>query len=206
MTAISYIQDIYIKIIFECGLTDVVETIFSNACRQNIVEVKRVLKIIPPYFHSQLLNFNSFSNACRERTIEIMEFIWNLANQNIKNTLIENTFPICLINAIKLGERAIINKLLNWLNPNQQLSCLAYEEYNSFVYAADRGYLDILEIIYEILPHSVLLKAISASNFAAYRLAIKNKHTDVVLFLERISSPDQIKKMKKAVNQSIIPK
>jgi len=202
-------EDKFIKLAWELGLKFIICHIFADACATSTAAVNRILKIIPKTYHKKLLicqNGWPFRYACRSGNLDIIRLLWQLSDADIRNYLFQSIFPAGIIDAAKNNQLELMKHLLEWANPQQKINCLRYEDYNSFVYAADRGYLDIVKFVYQHLPATLKGKAISASNFAAYRLATQNKHRDVVAFLEEIASDELIQKMKKALTQSALYK
>src|SRR5262249_7026059 len=100
----------------------------------------------------------------------------------------------------------IIKQLVLWVETEERKTALVSSvDFSAFVYAADRGYIEIIEYIWESLPALLHSQALAASNFAAYRLATKNHHTSIIAFFEANSSEKTINKMKKAVTQGVFP-
>lgn len=95
---------------------------------------------------------------------------------------------------------------MEWIEPaERKISLLSCQDFYVFDHAADRGYLKIMQFIWGSIPSALREKALQASNYAAYRLATKSNHADIVSFLEAHTNEETLEKMKKAVNQGIVP-
>lgn len=212
----------FIIIIWNSVLRNSIIYIFAECCSQNITSVQRILKIVPQSFHHLFLedvpeklfitdsfcvmNLNPFVMACQSGKLDIIQFLWNLFSDNYKKKLMEHQFELSLNFAAKNGHIGIVKQLAAWAESQQlKISILTSKDFSTFIYAADKGYLNIIQFIWDSLTPSLQLGALKASNFAAYRLATKNHHLHVMNFLESKIDIENKEKMKNAVNQGVIP-
>lgn len=209
----NYCEDIilenYVDFIWNSDLRNFIFYLFAKCCGQNISSVQRIVEIVPqsshhlfledvpPFLNKRFLNLNSFEEACGSGKQDIVQLLWDLTSD--KKPL-ERKFTSSFLRAVKNGHLEVIKQLVAWAGSE----LLTSEDYSAFIYAADKGYLEIVQFIWESLPPSLQLEALAASNFAAYRLATKNQHSHVVSFFEVVSDAALQKKMKNAVNQGII--
>lgn len=209
-------SDEFLELIWNSRLQKAMILIFNNACHQNTNEVKRVLRAVPESDYHLLLmteivefpNFqlkiiSPFQAACRQGNINLIKFVWSLYDNRVKKGLMNSLFPLCLIEAAKHGHANVIKKLLEWLSPEQQTQLLGYEDFTSLVHAADKGFDHIIELIWGYIPTNARITAISANNYAAYRLAKRNNHVNTVELLETIVPPHLKSKMQKAPLEAI---
>ncbi len=207
----------FFKIIWNSSLRNCILYIFSNVCGQDISLVRKVLDDIPHSSRHLLLeqidekfttqNFtahirNPFTTACDNGKLEILQLLWSLVSPSYQDRLVKFEFPASYIVAVKNGRLDILKQLFEWVIADEKTSFLIFEDFCGFIYAADRGYIEILKFIWANLPDSLQSEAVSASNFAAYRLARFNQHHNVIDFLESHNTQETIKKMKNAINQS----
>jgi hypothetical protein len=211
----------FIKIIWNSTLRNCIIYLFAQYCSQNISSVQRLLEIIPQSSHHLLLedaplklftsalcimNFHPFGRACQNGKLDIIQLLWNLVSNDYQKKVIKDNFASFFILATKNGYIEILKQLATWTESQQlKISLFSSEDFSAFIYAADRGYLEIVQFIWESLFPSLQLEALKASNFAAYRLAAKNQHLHVMAFLEAKIDIKNREKMKSAVNQGVIP-
>jgi hypothetical protein len=152
------------------------------------------------------MNFHPFGRACQNGKLDIIQLLWNLVSNDYQKKVIKDNFASFFILATKNGYIEILKQLATWTESQQlKISLFSSEDFSAFIYAADRGYLEIVQFIWESLFPSLQLEALKASNFAAYRLAAKNQHLHVMAFLEAKIDIKNREKMKSAVNQGVIP-
>lgn len=205
-------SDEFIELIWNSRLQKTIILLFHQACHQNTNEVKRVLRVVPESDYHLLLmteivefsnNFkviliSPFQVACCQGNVNLIKFVWSLYDNRVKKALMNTLFPICLLNAIKLGHLNVIKKLLEWLTPEQCMQILSYESFNTLICAANEGHNHIIELIWTHIPTNARIDAISANNYAAYRQAKNNNHTNTVALLETIVPPHLKNKMQKS--------
>jgi hypothetical protein len=211
-----------IKILWESPLRNCIVYSLAQSCYHNISSVQCILDNVPKSAHHLLLedrpaqlistdklsimNLSPFANACRSGKLDIMRLLWSLFSKAHQDKLISDQFEICYVSAGKNGHLKIIEQLIEWAEPaERKISLLSCQDFYIFDLAADRGYLKVIQFIWESMPSALREKALQASNYAAYRLATKSNHTDVVSFLEAHTNEETREKMKKAVNQGIVP-
>ncbi len=212
----------FIKILWNSALRNTIVYLFAVCCSQNISFVKRILEIVPQPSHHLLfedipeklyitdkfciMNINPFDMACLYGKLDIIQLLWNLSSIYFQKKIIEYQFGSCFILAAKYGHVEILKQLATWAGSHQlKTSILTSMDYSAFIYAADEGYLEVMQFIWESIPPSLQLEALEASNFAAFRLASRNQHFPVMNFLEAKIDAEDIGKKKKAVNQGVIP-
>ncbi len=125
--------------------------------------------------------------ACRSGHKDIVKYLLQIVIPSIREELIEQVVNHCLIILAKHGDVETLQVMLGWLNPQEKRYCLTYDEYNTFVYAADNGNSSTLQCIWSHLSEKDRIAALSASQFAAYRLAKRANHVNVVEQLEEFS-------------------
>ncbi len=197
------------SILNQPSLKHFVPDLFNLSCKQSVLSVQRVLNIVPfenleHLFKIQqrdLSNLSSqwgpFENAAYVNQIDVIEFLWNFIPDSLKMNVVKFYFPECMLIATKNGYVGVIDTILSFLTQKQQWQVLKFQDYNVFVYAADRGDVEIMKLVWETLPNDQRLEALTASNFAAYRLAYQNTHIAVLNFLESVASNELLDKMKK---------
>ena len=211
----------FIRTIWDSPLRGCILFLFSQYCEEDISLVQHLLETISKESQHLLLEYPSnkytitnnftihftspFETACYYNKLDILQFLWNSFRLSYREKVIEEQFSSCCVTAAKQGHLDIIKQLSSWLNTEQKTSFLTSIDFSAFIYAADKGYVEIVQFIWEALPILLQPAALSASNYAAYRLATKMQHPHVIAFLEANASESTIEKMKKAVTQSAIP-
>ncbi|WP_261788338.1 ankyrin repeat domain-containing protein [Coxiella burnetii] len=210
------------KIIWNSSLRNCILYIFEECCSQDISSVQRILELVPkPSQHLLLddpgklpvsisfyrVNLSPFKRACQSGKLDIVQLLWSLSSSSNQKKLIENRFEASFILAAKNGHVEILKQLVKWVESKQlKISLLKSKDFSAFIYSADKGYLEIVQLIWESIPSPLQLEALKARNFAAYRLATKNQHHSVRSFLETKIDEVNRRKMKNAVNQGVFPK
>ena len=187
----------FIKTIWHSELKNCIFYIFSEHCGRNLLDVKSLLEALPPSAQPLLIEYaddkypianitihsgTPFKTACYFGKLDSLIYLWNLFSSEHQAKTIEKEFSSCFIVAAKNGHLAIMQQLVSWVKKEQKIALLCSEDFNAFIYAADRGYLEIVKFIWQSLPPLLHHEALAASNFAAYRLAKKSNHTSVIAF------------------------
>lgn len=192
---------LFINTVCEWQQAGIVQELFERACYYGRGPMKQLLATIPEKLHSALFTDSTFLQCCRGGNLEGLQLYWSLLDTRAQQDLIEHAFGACIIEAVKLGNKDIIQQLLAWTSTEQKENALQVDDYNAFVYAADRGYLDILKMIYDALPSSEKSAALAASRYAAYRLAHREGHREVVKFLEQNMPQETLTNIKSTLSQ-----
>lgn len=203
----------FIQLIWESTLTTYTYPIFLLACDRNVQAVQKIFQVIPNNYY---INFITYTQqgllntplviASRNGHVATLNLFFNFIDAPTKEKLLKDVIPYCVIVAAQQGKTAVVKKFFQWLTPQQQINCLIYEDFNSFVYAADRGSIALLKLIWQRLPITLRNQALAASNFAAYRLAMRNHHQSVIKILEKFASDKTvIHAMKKATTEGVNP-
>ncbi|MCS5711882.1 ankyrin repeat domain-containing protein [Candidatus Berkiella aquae] len=205
-------SDEFLELVWHSKLQNVITLIFNQACYQNTTELKRILKIVPKTHQHLLLMtekveltndfqinlLSPLQASCQYGNLNILKFIWGLYDTRVQKGLMNSHFPQCMLEAIEYGHANIVKRLLEWLTPEQQIKILSHEDFNLLTYAADRGFEHVVELIWSYIPASERITAISANNYAAYRMAKHHNHTQTINLLEVIVPPHLKGKMQKA--------
>ncbi|MBN9289405.1 MAG: hypothetical protein BGO43_03800 [Gammaproteobacteria bacterium 39-13] len=202
----------YIQFVLQhSNLKPAIPDLFKQACATDLDTVKRWVDILPNETLIEICN-PKFSELNQEASRscfyyvaspEILDFLWNNLSPVIQATIANNVFPGCLVYQVKKEEVAIIEKILSLLDEKQQSHCFKFEDYNCFVYAADRGSLDIIKLLWKTFSSEDKINALKASNYAAYRLASKANHIQIISFLESVAPAPILLEMQPAVSQPI---
>jgi hypothetical protein len=200
----------YISLVWQQPtLKYLIPEMINYACSLDLEAIKRILSILP---NAVLLDvvakpaWGPFEAASYNNVPDTICYLWSQCSERIQNIIVKVHLPQSLIIAAKNVNAEAIQAILSLLDETQKVELLSFEDYNAFVYAADRGALAIVKLIWEALPQTQRIKALQASNFAAYRLATQNRQAQVVAFLESITPETHKEKMKEAVLQSVSQK
>lgn len=177
-----------------------------NFASCNLQTLKGVLSVLPNEVLMEVVTdstWGPFEVASYNNAPDIITYLWDQCTERMQKTMIKLHFPQSLIIAAKNANLEAIQAILALLDEKQKIDVLSFEEYNAFVYAADRGALAIVKLIWEVLSSAQRIEALQSSNFAAYRLATQNRQAQVVAFLESITPETHIEKMKEAVLQTV---
>ncbi|MBI2790630.1 MAG: hypothetical protein HYX61_01615 [Gammaproteobacteria bacterium] len=201
----QYISLVYQQPTLKCLIPEMI----NFACYCDLETLKRVLSVLPIEVLMEVVAdsaWGPFEIASYNNAPDIISYLWSQCSERIQRIIIRVHFPQSLIVAAKNANTEAIQAILALLGEKQKIEVLSFEDYNTFVYAADRGALAIVKLIWEALPQAQRIEALNASNFAAYRLATQNRQAQVVSFLESITPEIQRKKMKEAVLQTVSKK
>lgn len=193
-------NSLFINIVCEWQQTGILQELFEKACYDGRAPLEQLLANIPEKLHRALFTDNAFLQCCRGGNLEGLQFYWSLLDTATQQRLIEQAFGAFIIAAVKLGNKDVIQQLLAWSSTEQKENALRVDDYNAFVYAADRGHLDIVKMIYDALPSSEKSSAMAASQYAAYRLAHREGHHDVIRFLEQNMPQEMLTKIKSTLS------
>ena len=191
--------------------------IFNIACSLHTEKVPELLQLLPgfseeisaltatrlPYLN---LFFDPLGSACYWNHLETMHLLWKLLSHKDQHRVISNKFTSYFIDAAKKGHAEILSQLIEWVDsPEFKIALAKSFDYGAFIYAADSGNLPSVKIIFKLLPKSMQDEALTASNYAAYRLASKKNSHEIIKYLENNSDEHTIEKMKIAVTQGPMP-
>lgn len=193
----------FIEYICTLSLKGSLPDLLKLACLTNLKAVELVLSIVSLEEILQLLEIQIkrsveesnniplvvlawlalFVNATRIDDAQIIQYLWQKVPVNAQKTIIYGVFPECFIHAAKNGSFKALLSMSALLTHEELHFCLKYEDYNTFVYSADRGNLEMLKWVWNNLANSEKPLALSASGFAAFKLAKQNNHQDIIAFL-----------------------
>ncbi len=173
-----------------------IEEVFESACRLSSIKFEAVLKMMPPTLLEQLLISGDPLLQANDPAVFLR--LWDLTPLAYREQISATILPRCCINAAKYNQTSLIQAILSQLTAEQSLKCLQHEDYNAFVYASDRGNLELVQLIWKNLPNSINSEALMASNYAAYRWAKRADHIAVVEFIESVVPWDLKEQMHRA--------
>jgi hypothetical protein len=195
-----------INILWQSKLKDVVYHLFYKACQRSVEEMKLILNIIPKEFTVKFILSTKgvFCTSTIHNKVTNIKFLLSLLDTESRINVIDKQFPECILEATKVGRCfEAVKFLLESLNPKQQIESISYENYSPFIYAADQGDLNILQLFWDYIPASQQMEALTAFNFAAYRWATLNQHKQVLEFLESVASNYLIDSMRKSASRYV---
>lgn len=191
-------------------LNRTISGLFQYACATDINTVKAWLNSLPKDNVFEMLIFDYDYGRPQEtawtcfhiiKDPAIIDLIWNSLPNAMRDAIAEKMFPRALIQAIKENRTQVVQKMLSLLKPEQRMLCFQFEDYNGFVYAADRGNYTIVKMLWDMFTEDTRIEALKASNYAAYRLAYKAGHQDITSFLETHASPSLLLEMKASIHK-----
>lgn len=194
----------FIEYICSLSLKDTLPDLLKFACLSNLKSVESVLRIVPLADIMHLMEIQLkrsveegvnvpvvvlawrtlFVNATWIDAADIIQYLWQMVPEKAQKTIIYEVFPECFIRAAKNGSFKAVLYITELLSKDALRFCLQYEDYNIFVYSADRGNLEMLKWVWDNLENSEKPLALGASRFAAFKLAKQNNHQDITAFLE----------------------
>ncbi len=178
----------------EPSLAYVLHYLFNDACATGVEAILQLEKVLTrdqiitfllpdnntELFYAPTSSFESVNEAI------VIKHLWNLLNAKEKARAANEVFPKCLILCAKIGNAKLIDAILQLLDKAQQRECLQFEDYNTFVYAADKGHVEVMRLVWDYLDNDGKSAALKASNNAAYRLAKQSNHVEAIAFLEAL--------------------
>lgn len=190
------------------GHMDVVESILqeeylNSECLHIILQNDEFIKII---LNSKIRNEARvlLDMACYKNINEVKRLL-KIVPQDFYESLLSylNFSPFETV--CRNGHIEILKLLWDLSNSKIKESLIVSEfAFPSFlITAADKGYVEIVRFIYEQFPIKDPPSLLSYRSCAAYVLATKNNHTDIVAYFEKNSSDVLIDKMKKALAPTI---
>lgn len=197
----------YIAYIYNHDFKDCFPDLIYIACYRSLADVQAILNVIPieevlsliankiKFSQNEMRNVpisvlvwqDLFVNATLGDHADVIYFLWQKVPRDIQKDVARYVFSECFIRAAKNRSLKALLGIAALLSQEEMVYCLQYEDYNTFVYSADRGNIEMLKWVWAHLSEAEKTLALSASRFAAYRLAKQNNHQEVVAFLKSIA-------------------